>query len=182
MKDDIILVVPNKEYEKQAINLIDEVDKTDLDPNIRFSGFNDLEKYRDKYDEWLEYIKMQLKKETVPDGLVCANTFFSVRKSDNKIVGIINIRHELNDYLFEFGGHIGYSILPSERGKGYAHIQLSLGLDFCKKLNINRVLVTCVDYNVASAKTIEKAGGILENKVFNPSKDTFERRYWINNI
>lgn len=182
MKEDIMLVVPNKEHEKQAINLIDEVDKRDLDPNIRFSGFNSLENYRDNYEKWLEYINSQSNIKTLPDGLVCASTFFSVRKSDNKIIGIINIRHELNDYLLKYGGHIGYSILPSERGKGYAHKQLSLGLKYCKKLNIDKVLITCVDYNKASARTIEKAGGILENKVFNPIKETLERRYWINNI
>ena len=93
--------------------------------------------------------------------------------------GIINVRHELNDYLFKYGGHIGYSILPSERRKGYAYKQLLLALEFCKELNIQKVLVTCVDYNIGSRKTIEKAGGILENNVFNPDKNVEERRYWI---
>lgn len=71
-----MLVVPDKEHEKQALNLIDEVDKKDLDPNIRFSGFNGLENYRNNYEKWLEYINSQLNIETVPDGLVCASTFF----------------------------------------------------------------------------------------------------------
>lgn len=180
-ENELVLVIPTKEYESQAINLIEEVDKTDLDPKIRFSGFNSLEEYKYNYEEWLTFIENQLDKEKIPEGFVTANTFFTVRKRDNKVVGIINIRHELNDYLFNFGGHIGYSILPSERRKGYAYKQLLLGLEYCKKLNINRVLITCVDYNIGSRKTIEKAGGILENIVFNPNKEVQERRYWIEN-
>lgn len=179
MEDELILVIPMKEHKLQAINLIEEVDKIDLDPNIRFSGFNSLENYKNNYEEWLDYIKRQLNKETISDGFVTANTFFTVRKSDNKVVGIINIRHELNDYLLNYGGHIGYSILPSERRKGYAYKQLLLGLKVCKKLNIEKVLITCVDYNIGSSKTIEKAGGILENIIFNPDKNTNEKRYWI---
>ena len=105
MEDDLILVIPTEEHEQQAINLIEEIDKVDLDNNIRFSGCNNLEKYTNNYKEWLLYIKNQLKKETIQEGLVTANTFFTIRKRDNKLVGIINVRHELNDYLFKYGGH-----------------------------------------------------------------------------
>ena len=181
MEEELILVIPTEEYEQQAINLIEEVDKTDLDNNIKFSGFNNLEKYKDNYKEWLIYIQNQLKKDTVQEGLVTANTFFAIRRKDNKLVGIINIRHELNEYLFNYGGHIGYSILPSERRKGYAYKQLLLALDFCKRLNINKVLITCLENNIGSSKTIEKAGGVLENIVLNPSRMTHEKRYWIDN-
>lgn len=177
--EELMLVSPSIEYKSQAINLIEEVDKVDTNPNIRFSGFNSLEEYKENYEEWITYINDQLNKETIQEGLVTANTFFTVRKSDNKVVGIINIRHELNEYLFNYGGNIGYSILPSERRKGYAYKQLLLGLEFCKSLNIDKVLITCVDYNIGSRKTIEKAGGVLENIVFNPNKKTNERRYWI---
>ena len=179
--EELVLVVPNIEYKKQALNLIDEVEKNDLEPNIRFSGFNSLEEYKNNYEEWLKYIEKQLNRETISPKLVTANTIFTIRKKDNKLVGIINIRHELNEYLLNYGGHIGYSILPSERQKGYAYKQLLLGLEFCKKINIRKVLITCAEYNIGSRKTIEKAGGILENIVFDQNKNTNERRYWIEN-
>ena len=118
-----------------------------------------------------------MKKENLPEGRVVASVFFSVRKRDNKLVGIIDIRHELNDYLYNYGGHIGYSILPSERRKGYAYKQLMLGLEYCKKIHINRVLITCLDYNIGSGKTIEKANGVLENIVQNGDKTL--KRYWV---
>lgn len=95
--EELVLVVPNIEYKKQALNLIDEVEKNDLDHNIRFSGFNSLEEYKNNYEEWLKYIEKQLNRETISPKLVTANTFFTIRKKDNKLVGIINIRHELNE-------------------------------------------------------------------------------------
>ena len=179
MEDELILVKPSMEYKNQAMNFVDGVEKVDLDENIRFSGMNRLEQYKDNYEEWLDKLERYSKKETIPEGKVINNTFFTIRKRDNKIVGIISIRHELNENFLNFRGHIGYSILPSERRKGYAYKQLLLGLEFCKEINIKRVLVTCVEYNIGSSKTIEKAGGELENIIFNPSTNVNIKRYWI---
>lgn len=177
---DLVLVSPTMEYEQQAISFIDEVLQTDLDENIRFAGFALLNAYRDNYGDWLKYLEKMSDEVTVVDGRVPANTFFAIRKTDNKIVGIIDIRRRLNDYLFLYAGHIGYTVLPSERQKGYGYQQLILALDFCKSVNISKVLIMCADYNVASYKTIEKAGGILETQIPNPHKNVLERRYWIN--
>ena len=179
MDDEIILVKPSIEHKKQAINFIEEVEKADIDTDIRYAGFSGLQKYRNNYEEWLNEIERYSKKETIPEGLVPADVFFSVRKVDNKVVGIINIRHELNEYLYRYGGHIGYSILPSERRKGYAYKQLMLALKYCKSIHINRVLITCLDYNIGSSKTIEKSGGTLENIVKNEQKNKIYKRYWI---
>ena len=98
----------------------------------------------------------------------------------------MDIRHELNDYLRLFGGHIGYGIVPSERRHGYAKIPLALALPIARSIGIKKVLITCNDTNAGSAKTIESAGGVLENKVLEegiltrrylvPCADDFERK------
>jgi predicted acetyltransferase len=107
---------------------------------------------------------------------VPAHTYFLVC-NNKRIFGAINIRHCLNEYLFQFGGHIGYGIRPSERGKGYASLMLGMALPIAKKLGIDEVLVTCDKNNTASAKTIIKNGGILENEVM--EEEEIVQRYWI---
>lgn len=183
MEEELVLVIPSMEHESQAINFINEVEAVDTDEKIRYSGFSNLQMYKNNYSEWLKELEIYRNKETVPDGKVVGDTFFTVRKLDNKIVGIINIRHELNDFLYINGGHIGYSILPSERRKGYAYKQLLLGLEYCKSLHIDKVLVACLDYNIGSSKTIEKAGGVLENIVESEKcgEMVHKKRYWIDN-
>ena len=96
---------------------------------------------------------------------------------NNKIVGIINARHELNDYLLNFGGHIGYSVRKSERRKGYAKAMLSYTVDFLFSLGLNKVLITCDKNNIPSKRTIESCGGILENEIIHQNRTTL--RYWI---
>ena len=90
---------------------------------------------------------------------------------------MIDIRHSLNEHLFNFGGHIGYSVRKSERRKGYATRMLALALEECRRLGILRVLVTCDSENIASERTILINGGVLENTV--PEDGRFTRRYWI---
>ena len=99
---------------------------------------------------------------------------------DNKeLIGRTNIRHVLNDWLLEIGGHIGYWIRPSKRNQGYGTQILKLALDEAKKLGIDRVLVTCDEDNEGSRKIIEANGGVLENIVPNGPDNPMKRRYWI---
>lgn len=106
----------------------------------------------ESYAAWIEKINADL---TCDDGEhVSATTYFAM--DGGRIVGTIQVRHSLNDYLLRFGGHIGYGVRPSERRKGYAAQMLSLALEKCRELGIGRVLVTCHDENIGSARTIEK--------------------------
>ena len=178
MNEEIILVFPTIEYEQQAKELIEETIRLDNENPDKWAGFSRLQEF-DNYKEWIVTLINELDKNKLAPGRVCATTYFSVRKSDNKILGIINIRHELNDYLYNFGGHIGYSIRPTERRKGYGNKQLSLALDKCINLDIKKVLITCRENNIGSAKTIESCHGKLENIVFNESENDIFKRYWI---
>ena len=101
---------------------------------------------------------------------------------DDRFIGEVGIRHELTPALTQYAGHIGYGIRPSEEGKGYGTIQLAMALQFCREeLHLTRVLITCDDDNQASARVIEKNGGVLENKVINELDRgaVLTRRYWI---
>ena len=105
--------------------------------------------------------------------------FIFVREEDRKIVGLIQIRHRLNEYLSQYGGHIGYCVLPSERRKGYATQMLSLALEACRTLEIRDVLITCLAGNEASRKTILANGGEFESVVYEPESRSRIERYWI---
>ena len=116
------------------------------------------------------------RKQPRPDK-VPAFTYLAVLQQTGELIGMIDIRHRLNEGLLKFGGHIGYSVRPSRRRQGYAVEMLRLGLEECRKLGIDRVLLTCDKTNIGSAKTIQHNGGVLENEIETPDRIT--QRYWI---
>lgn len=100
-----------------------------------------------------------------------------------RFIGLIKIRHTLTPALLNYGGHIGYIVRPQECGKGYGSKMLAMALDYAREaLKLEKVLITCDDDNAASARVIEKNGGVLENKVRNSTQrgEVTSRRYWIN--
>ena len=131
----------------------------------------------ESYEAWLSALCDNARPETARPGMVDASTFLAIRGSDGRLVGMIDIRHRLNEYLLRFGGHIGYSVRPSERRKGYAGQMLRLALEQCASYSLKRVLITCDSENIASRKTILRAGGQLENEV--PEDGRLTQRYWI---
>lgn len=105
--------------------------------------------HAENYEDWLIRIQDDL---TRNDGsFVPSATYFGV--VNGEIVGVINIRYKLNDYLLKVGGHIGYSIRPSEQRKGYGTEMLALALEKYRELAIEKVLITCDKNNIASART-----------------------------
>ena len=129
--------------------------------------------------EWLADCANRADPARVPPGKVLATQFVYVRKRDQKIVGMIDLRHELNDYLCRFGGHIGYSVRPSERLKGYGTRMLAAALEEARKTGLSRVLVTCDESNEGSRKVILRNGGQYENTVEEPGEPEKVERYWI---
>jgi len=148
-----------------------------IDFNESLHGGCGLSEYED-IKAWLDYIDLFLSKDTLPAGRVISTSFISIRKKDQKMVGILHLRHELNEPLLSHGGHIGYSIRTSERGHRYAHEQLRLGLIECDLRGINPVLITCNKDNEASRRTILHAKGIKENDYIEEDGNVVER-YWI---
>lgn len=170
----IHLVRPAKSHEPEVRAYIAEF--LDDASTKHIPGAGGIE-HTDGYDEWISARKKLEQGENMPTGIVPATQYIAL-DDHNEVVGFIQLRHTLNDYLMQYGGHIGYSIRPTQRRKGYASRMLSLCLDEAKKLNIDKILITCDDDNIASEKVILANGGIFENTVKeNGQKPT--KRFWI---
>lgn len=176
--EDIKLIKPTIEYKEQAEEMMKEARKYDADNPDIFAGYSSMQNCK-SYEEWLDKLDADLDFENIKPGRVPAATYFSVRKSDNKIIGIINIRYELNEYLENFGGHIGYSIRATERRKGYGRKQLLLALEKCLEIPISKVLITCIENNISSEKLIKNCGGIYEDTRYSEEEKYNFKRYWI---
>lgn len=174
MADSAHLVEPTLKYGQQIWDYRQEF----VDCGEPLCGAGSLARCANSSD-WLADVVAQKSIETLPKGLVTATQYICVRQSDQKIVGTIQIRHCLNEYLAKFGGHIGYSVAPSERHKGYATKMLKSALLRCRDLGLMRVLITCASDNDASRRTIIKCGGVYESTVFEPSQSLQLERYWI---
>jgi predicted acetyltransferase len=111
--------------------------------------------------------------QVLPEGMVHCDYYWITDGEPEEVVGFLAFRHELNAFLLEEGGHIGYGIRPSRRRQGHATRALRLAVQRAGEFGLDRVLVTCDDDNLASAATIVANGGVLED-VRNR-----KQRYWI---
>ena len=168
------LIKLSKEYYTQLSEMIDE---WKLDHEVNQSNRSPWAIFKNDYQDFAYYLE-NLEINEPKDGKVPDSVYFLLDVERDILLGAVNIRHYLNDYLLQFGGHIGDGVRPSERRKGYATEMIRLSLIECKKLGINRVLMVCDKTNVGSAKSIIKNGGVLENEFVDNNGKT-QQRYWI---
>ncbi len=154
MSDKIKLISPSKELEQQAL----EYRKEHFDFGESVINGSELFDKIDDYDEWLNRVILNSDAETVSSDWVLTDTFFAIRESDKKIVGIIDLRYQLNEFLKDFG-HCGYSVRPTERNKGYATEMLAQICQKAKNHGIKSLQLSVEKSNIPSIRTILKNGG-----------------------
>lgn len=118
--------------------------------------------------------------QTVNPEWVVSSTFLAMNLYQTQIIGMVDIRHSLNEFLRSYGGHIGYGVRPSERNKGYATQILRLALSYSKSINLNQIMVACYAENLPSKKVILKNGGLLQ-RTFTHTDGKLVHVYWISN-
>ncbi|MES5954493.1 GNAT family N-acetyltransferase [Bacillus fungorum] len=166
------LLKPTHEYSEQIMEYREAFLYADEQPY----GSSSVQNF-DSLDEWFEKVSKQELGENLLANRVPSSQFLSFEKGE--LIGFVNIRHRLNEDLLRESGHIGYSVHPNKRRQGYATKQLKLALGEAQKLGLQRVLITCDKVNIASAKTIQKVGGVLEDEVVSSHTGEIVQRYWV---
>lgn len=168
------LVLPDVKYKESYLEALKEAEACENDAGAGLQKPKENESFEDFVLKFYD----EMKGINLPEGYVAATMFWLV--DNGEFIGRVQIRHELTEHLLKYGGHIGYYIRPSKRKMGYGKKILELSLVEAQKMGFEKVLLTCDDDNLGSAKIIEANGGVLENiiegdKEGKPKK----RRYWI---
>ena len=179
IKEELELVEPGINYADDIWAFRQEVLDSDSENEDQFAGCLSLDISKTA-EEWINICVLRKNKDTCQSvgTTVPSHMFLAIRKSDNRIVGIIDLRHHIDHpILGTWGGHCGYTVRPSERGKGYAKEMLRLNIEKAQKLGIEEMLVPCNEGNTASEKTILANGGVFEKCI--DVDGTGMKRYWI---
>ncbi len=173
------LVRPSSKYKDSFIAAVEEF-RAEEQTNSRIARYSryDLSELRADFDAFVARQLSKSEGHNLPPGHVPMTEYWLV--DGDQYIGGVNIRHRLTPHLTQIGGHIGYDIRPSMRGRGYGNAILQLSIPKARELGIDRILLTCDESNTASRKVIEKNGGVLENKAQDPETGIDKLRFWIN--
>lgn len=168
------LLIPTMAYEKEIQNFRQEfiIHGGDMDGCLSLKRMENIA-------DWIQQVEAFSSAKTCPLGYVPQTQFIYLRENDNKVIGVIQIRHYLNEFLEKYGGHIGYSVCHSERNKGYATAMLKNLLPICKELGLEKILITCLEENESSKRVIQHNGGVYESTAYEPKANVYLERYWI---
>ena len=131
------------------------------------------------FDGWSRGVDGSPESSRMFQSFVPSTTRFLCSDDGEELLGVMNLRHALNERLERFGGHVGYSVRPSARRQGGATRLLREALSMAPTHGISRALVTCEPTNLGSVKAIEACGGRLEDETFHEQQGVVVRRYWI---
>ena len=170
-------VLPTMEYEAAAKEYVEEF----IAHNSEINGTGGILPFieRNDYAGYVKKILADMDIANVGAERVPALTYFYVRERDNRIVGMVNIRLDENEFILKEAGHIGYCVRPTERRKHYASQMLSDAIKVCRRVRIQKILVSCDKVNIASANTIKSCGGILEDEFYSEIFHEVLQRYAI---
>lgn len=157
MENDIYLVRPVLELKEKALEYRSE----HFWHGEKMICGSELFDKTESYEEWLSAVTRNTNPKTVNENWVVTDTFFALRKSDSRIIGMIDLRHTLNEFLKDLG-NCGYSVRPSERRKGYATEMLGQILQVAKEAEMKELHISVEKENTASVKVIRKNSGVYE--------------------
>lgn len=163
---------PSEAYKDSYIEAVRE-----FQAEGRYYMHLDVERLADDFGSHVRDLLRRSDRATQDPDLV-PETFWWLVDGD-EYIGRVSIRHELTDKLLRHGGHIGYDIRPSKRGRGYGRLILKLALEKARAMGLRRVLITCHSDNPASRKIVEANGGVLENEIRIDGQPGTTLRYWI---
>jgi predicted acetyltransferase len=172
---ELLLIEPSKKFKDEFEQMVQDYEK--------HGEIEYYEMYKSALDDFNKYVENLIDNSRgigLKEGWVPCSTFWLIDNT-NHVLGVIRVRKELNsEFLRNIGGHIGYDIAPSDRRNGYGALILKIGLEKVKSMGINTVLITCKADNQASARIIEKNGGIFDSEILDSDSSKIFRRYWIN--
>ena len=172
------LVTPCEKYKESFIEAVKEF-QAEPATTGRHERYRELSipKLEENFEVLLQQYRDAAEGKNLKPGFVPWSMFWL--EDGGAFIGATSIRHELNDHLLREGGHVGYDVRPSMRGRGLGNKILELTIPKARELGVQKILVTCSENNIASRKVIEKNGGVLENSVPMGDGKPNMLRFWI---